>query len=147
MIHLIPPKNNRRFGTVGKPLAYHNLTIVDAAGNELPRGEVGEIELGGFDSNLYRYLDEAGEEKIHARDRLRTGDLGIMDEDGYVTVTGRAKDLIIRGGVNISPTEIDNVLLQIENAVAAEARPLFFLQHRVRPPLAKSAQPQLALAR
>jgi len=106
-------ENSRKFGTVGKPLSYHELTIVDADGNELPRGEVGEIELGGFETNQYRYLDEQGEEKTHANDRLRTGDLGIMDADGYVTVTGRAKDLIIRGGVNISPTEIDNVLLQM----------------------------------
>tara|TARA_Y100000588_G_C13603734_1_gene648190 strand:- start:161 stop:592 length:432 start_codon:yes stop_codon:yes gene_type:complete len=44
--------------------------------------------------------------------RIKTGDLGIMDEDGFVTVTGRTKDLIIRGGVNIAPLEIDNVLLK-----------------------------------
>lgn len=112
-------EHTRRFGTVGKPLSYHKLAVVDSEGNELPRGEVGEIELGGFESNLYRYLDESGEEKIHARDRLRTGDLGVMDNDGYVTVTGRAKDLIIRGGVNISPAEIDNVLLQMPDLAEA----------------------------
>ena len=50
-----------------------------------------------------RYLDENGDENIHAENRLRTGDLGIMLEDGCIQVTGRAKDLIIRGGVNISP--------------------------------------------
>ena len=44
---------------------------------------------------------------------MRTGDLGVMDEDGCVRVTGRAKDLIIRGGVNISPAEVDNILLQL----------------------------------
>lgn len=112
-------EHTRRFGTVGRPLAYHKLAVVDAEGNELPRGEMGEIELGGFDHNLYRYIDENGAERIHARDRLRTGDLGVMDADGYVRVTGRAKDLIIRGGVNISPAEIDNVLLQMP--VLAEA--------------------------
>jgi acyl-coenzyme A synthetase/AMP-(fatty) acid ligase len=106
-------EHNRRFGTVGKPLPYHKLAVVDDDGKELPRGEMGEIELGGFETNLYRYLDETGEEQIHARNRLRTGDLGIMDEDGYVRVTGRAKDLIIRGGVNISPAEVDNILLQM----------------------------------
>lgn len=112
-------ENDRRFGTVGKPMAYHKLTIVDAEGNELPRGETGEVELGGFESNLYRYLDENGDEKIHARNRLRTGDLGVMDEDGYVKVTGRVKDLIIRGGVNISPAEVDNVLLQMPDLAEA----------------------------
>ncbi len=106
-------EHTRKFGTVGKPLAYHKLTIVDGEGKEVPLGETGEIELGGFATNAYRYLDENGDEKIHARDRLRTGDLGVMDEDGCVSVTGRAKDLIIRGGVNISPAEVDNILLQI----------------------------------
>ena len=80
---------------------------------------MGEIELGGFGTNLYRYIDETGAENIHARDRLRTGDLGIMDEDGCVRVTGRAKDLIIRGGVNISPAEIDNILLQMPGVAEA----------------------------
>lgn len=106
-------EHTRKFGTVGKPLAYHKLTVVNSDGQEVPQGEMGEIELGGFSTNAYRYLDENGEEKIHAQDRLRTGDLGVMDEDGCVRVTGRAKDLIIRGGVNISPAEVDNILLQL----------------------------------
>lgn len=108
-------EETRKFGTVGKPLSYHKLTIVDDEGKEIARGETGEIELGGFKSNSYRYLNEKGEEKIHAQDRLRTGDLGVMDSDGYVSVTGRAKDLIIRGGVNISPAEVDNILLQMSS--------------------------------
>ena len=112
-------EQTRKFGTVGQPLACHRLTIVDAEGKELPRGESGEVELGGFESNLYRYLDEKGEEHVHARNRLRTGDLGIMDEDGYIRITGRAKDLIIRGGVNISPAEVDNILLQMPELAEA----------------------------
>jgi len=112
-------EHTRKFGTVGRPLPYLELRVVDADGSEVPRGETGEIELGGFAHNLYRYLDETGAEKVHARDRLRTGDLGVMDEDGCVRITGRAKDLIIRGGVNISPAEIDNILLQMP--VLAEA--------------------------
>lgn len=112
-------ENTRKFGSVGKPLAYHKLTIVDGDGKEVPLGEAGEIELGGFRTNAYRYLDENGDQKIHAQDRLRTGDLGIMDEDGCVSVTGRAKDLIIRGGVNISPAEVDNILLQIPTVAEA----------------------------
>ncbi len=106
-------EHSRKFGTVGKPLDYLELAIVDENGTELPRGEMGEVELGGFETNLYRYIDETGKVQIHARNRLRTGDLGVMDEEGYVRITGRAKDLIIRGGVNISPAEIDNILLQM----------------------------------
>lgn len=112
-------EHTRKFGTVGQPLACHRLTVVDADGKELPRGESGEVELGGFESNLYRYLDENGEEHVHARNRLRTGDLGIMDDEGYIRITGRAKDLIIRGGVNISPAEVDNILLQMPELAEA----------------------------
>jgi acyl-coenzyme A synthetase/AMP-(fatty) acid ligase len=112
-------EHTRKLGTVGLPLACHRLTVVDQDGKELPRGETGEIELGGFETNLYRYIDENGEEQIHARDRLRTGDLGIMDDEGYVRITGRAKDLIIRGGVNISPAELDNILLQMPTLAEA----------------------------
>jgi long-chain acyl-CoA synthetase len=106
-------EHTRKMGTVGRPLAYHRLTVVDQDGNALPPGEMGEIELGGFAHNTYRYIGEDGEEHVHAQDRLRTGDLGFFDEDGCLRITGRAKDLIIRGGVNISPAEIENILLQM----------------------------------
>lgn len=53
--------------------------------------------------------------------RIKTGDLGMIDEDGFVTVTGRTKDLIIRGGVNIAPLEIDNVLLRNQKVREAAA--------------------------
>lgn len=112
-------EHTRKMGTVGRPLAYHRLTVVDADGNALPQGETGEIELGGFGTNIYRYIGEDGEEHVHARDRLRTGDLGCFDEEGCLRITGRAKDLIIRGGVNISPAEIDNVLLQMADVAEA----------------------------
>jgi len=112
-------EHTRRFGTVGKPLAYHRLTVVDGEGRTLPPGETGEIELGGFDHNVYRYLAEDGSEKVHATDRLRTGDLGYIDGEGCLHITGRAKDLIIRGGVNISPVEIENILLQMPDVAEA----------------------------
>jgi acyl-coenzyme A synthetase/AMP-(fatty) acid ligase len=112
-------ERSRKMGTVGRPLAYHKLAVVDADGNPLPQGETGEIELGGFRSNTYRYIGDDGEEHVHARNRLRTGDLGCFDEDGCLRITGRAKDLIIRGGVNISPAEIENVLLQLADLAEA----------------------------
>ena len=115
----ISNETTRRFGTVGRPLAYHKLCVVDAEGRALPPGETGEIELGGFGRNVYRYLAEDGSEKVHATDRLRTGDLGFIDAEGCLHITGRAKDLIIRGGVNIAPVEIDNVLLQMADIAEA----------------------------
>ena len=106
------PGEHRRLGTVGRPLAYHRLAIVDAGGRQLPPGEIGQIEIGGFASHDYRYLADDGSVKINSRGRIRTGDLGLLDADGFLGLTGREKDLIIRGGVNISPVEIDNFLMQ-----------------------------------
>jgi len=102
----------RRHGTVGRPLAYHALAIVDSEGRRLPSGEIGQVELGGFVDNDYRYLAEDGSVKVHSRGRIRTGDLGSLDADGFLRLTGREKELIIRGGVNISPVEIDSILMR-----------------------------------
>ena len=65
-------------------------------------------------------LDDGTIEPIRPK-RIKTGDLGIMDEDGFVRVTGRTKDLIIRGGVNIAPLEIDEVLLRHPGILDAAA--------------------------
>jgi acyl-CoA synthetase (AMP-forming)/AMP-acid ligase II len=102
--------DDRRIGSVGRPGLYQNLAIVDDAGRALPPGETGEIEIGGA-QNAFGYLLEGGVvERVRGR-RLKTGDLGFLDDDGYLHVTGRAKEVIIRGGVNITPLEIDNVLI------------------------------------
>ena len=106
------PREYRQLGTAGRPLAYHNLAIVDDAGRNLPVGESGHVELGGFTENDYRYLAEDGKIKVTSRTRFRTGDIGFLDIDGYLHLAGRQKDLIIRGGVNISPLEIDGILMQ-----------------------------------
>jgi len=113
------PGRERRIGSVGKPLAYHRLAIVDATGRSLPAGEIGEVEVGAFDDNAYRYLGEDGAVEVAGRGRWRTGDMGFLDADGFLHLTGREKELIIRGGVNISPVEIDGVLMQ--RAEIAEA--------------------------
>ncbi len=106
------PGEERRLGTVGRPFAYHRLAIVDAEGRPLPPGEIGEIEVGGDAGHGYRALADDGTLTINSRGRIRTGDLGRIDGDGFLALTGREKDLIIRGGVNISPVEIDSFLMQ-----------------------------------
>jgi len=115
----VNPGRDRRFGSVGRPLAYHRLAIVDAAGQSLPAGEIGEVEIGGWPDNDYRYLGDDGVARVNSRGRMRTGDIGYLDADGFLYLTGREKELIIRGGVNISPVEIDAVLMQ--RAEIAEA--------------------------
>jgi acyl-coenzyme A synthetase/AMP-(fatty) acid ligase len=113
------PGEQRRLGKVGRPFAYHDLAIVDAAGRRLPPGEIGYVELGGLGDHPYRYLGEDGEIKIHCRGRFRTGDLGSLDADGFLTLSGREKELIIRGGAKISPLEIDSYLMQHADVIEA----------------------------
>jgi acyl-coenzyme A synthetase/AMP-(fatty) acid ligase len=113
------PGERRRLGKVGRPFAYHDLAIVDAEGQRLPAGEIGYVELGGLGDHPYRYLGEDGDVKIHCRGRFRTGDLGSLDADGFLTLTGREKELIIRGGAKISPVEIDSFLMQHSDVIEA----------------------------
>ena len=100
----------RRIGSVGRPGLYQNLRIVGADGAALPAGDVGEIEIGGAQTG-WGYLHEGGATERIRGTRLKTGDLGYLDGDGFLIITGRARDVIIRGGVNIAPSEIDNVLV------------------------------------
>jgi acyl-coenzyme A synthetase/AMP-(fatty) acid ligase len=109
----------RRLGTVGRPLAYHDLAIVDGDGARLPAGEIGYVEVGGFADHPYRYLGEDGGIKVHCQGRIRTGDLGCLDADGFLILTGREKELIIRGGAKISPVEIDSCLMQRDDVIEA----------------------------
>jgi len=113
------PGERRRLGTVGRPLPYHDLAIVDGDGRRLPAGEIGHVELGGWPDHPYRYLGEDGEVKVHSRGRFRTGDIGSLDADGFLILSGREKELIIRGGAKISPVEIDSCLMQCAEVIEA----------------------------
>jgi acyl-coenzyme A synthetase/AMP-(fatty) acid ligase len=113
------PGEQRRLGKVGRPFRYHDLAIVDADGQRLPPGEIGYVELGGLGDHAYRYLGDDGGIKVHSRGRFRTGDLGSLDADGFLTLSGREKELIIRGGAKISPLEIDSFLMQHADVIEA----------------------------
>jgi acyl-coenzyme A synthetase/AMP-(fatty) acid ligase len=113
------PGEQRRIGTVGRPHGYHRLSIVGAEGQMLTPGEIGAVELGGLQNNAYRTLADDGSIRIDSQGRMKTGDLGFLDDEGYLHLTGRAKDLIIRGGVNISPLEIDGVLMRHPEVIEA----------------------------
>ena len=100
-----------RKGTVGPPARHQEFLIVDEDGKRCPPGVEGEVTLGGPQCVVAAMSIDGEREDLKGR-RIHLGDLAVMDEDGFITVTGRLKDLIIRGGVNIAPAEIDNVLLR-----------------------------------
>ena len=99
----------RRTETVGRVMPHVEVKVVDpVTGRTVPRGVKGEILTRGY-SVMLGYWGEPDKtaEAIDAGRWMRTGDLGIMDEDGYLDVTGRIKDMVIRGGENIYPREIE----------------------------------------
>ena len=119
------PPGTRKIGSPG--LAYGNeVLIADPNQKELPRGEEGEVIVKGANvMRVYRNNDAATAASLTEEGWLRTGDLGRMDEDGYIFITGRLKELIIKGGENIAPREIDDVLYSHPDVIeaAAFARP------------------------
>ncbi len=103
-----PLSGERRCGSVGLPLPGINVRVVDAAGAVCPAGEVGAIEVKGPNVFAgYWRMPEKTREEFTADGFFRTGDVGEMAGDGYLTIVGRAKDLIITGGLNVYPKEIE----------------------------------------
>ncbi len=110
----------RQMGTVGPPAKHQEFRILGSNEERCPPGIEGEVTIGGPQTCVATITPE-GRWEDERTVRMRTGDLAIIDEEGFVRVTGRTKDLIIRGGVNIAPLEIDNVLMrhpQIREAAA-----------------------------
>ena len=101
-----------RVSTVGRLLPHTEGKIVDPnTGEELPRGVPGEIVTRGYHvMKGYYKMPEATRQAIDENGWLHTGDIGTMDENGYFKITGRLKDMIIRGGENIYPREIEEFL-------------------------------------
>ncbi len=102
----------RRVGTVGRVHPHVEIKIVDpAAGATLPRGQAGELCTRGYSVMLgYWRNDEATRAAIDPGGWMHTGDLATMDDEGYVKIVGRIKDMIIRGGENVYPREIEEFL-------------------------------------
>lgn len=100
----------RRLGSVGRPVPGVQVRIVDEQGRELPAGEVGEICVRGDNVMLGYYRMEAETAQVLRGGWLHTGDMGRLDRDGYLYVVERKKDLIIRGGFNVYPREVEEAL-------------------------------------
>ncbi|MEM7069555.1 MAG: AMP-binding protein [Pseudomonadota bacterium] len=116
----LPPRE-RKIGSPGIPFG-NDVVIADTEQQEVPSGEEGEILVRG-PNILKGYLknSQATADTITSEGWLRTGDLGRMDTDGYVYVTGRLKELIIKGGENIAPREVDEALYTHPDVIEAAA--------------------------
>lgn len=113
-----PLDGERRAGTVGFPLPGTQIRICDDAHRPLETGEVGELEVRG--PNVFRgywRMPKKTAEDFTADGWFVTGDQGLIDERGYVRIVGRSKDMVITGGLNVYPKEIESVINGIEGVV------------------------------
>ena len=104
------PPGTRKPGSVGIP-AGPKVAIMDQAGNLLEQGSKGEVVIRGDNVTAGYQNNPVANRENFVNGWFRTGDQGVMDEDGYLTITGRLKEIINRGGEKISPREVDEVLL------------------------------------
>ena len=104
------PPDDAVAGSSGKPVTGVELKIADDFGEELPRGTHGEVLIRG-QNVMAGYLDEKlATAHVMRGDWLHSGDIGFVDDEGRLTIADRSKDLILRGGASIYPSEIENVL-------------------------------------
>jgi fatty-acyl-CoA synthase len=112
--YIDPFEAYRKKGSVGKPMLFNEVKLMKEDNQEAASGEVGEIYIKGPHVFLGYWSNEEETAKVKKGCWLRTGDLGRKDEDGYFYIVGRVKDLIISGGENIYPTEVEQILSQHE---------------------------------
>jgi long-chain acyl-CoA synthetase len=113
------PDRPRKPGTIGQPIFGVAMRVQDDAGSPLPAGEIGEIAVRGHNVMKGYWRRPAETAEVLSDGWFRTGDLGMMDSDGYFTIVDRKKDMIIRGGLNVYPREVEEVLY--EHPAVAEA--------------------------
>ena len=128
LVSINPPDGEKKIGSVGLPFPYTNVRILhcDETGHVLHECDTDEIgEICVANPGVYAghtYTEEDKNRGLYADEfYLRTGDLGRIDKDGYLFITGRAKDVIIRGGHNIDPAEIEEALMSHEQVAFAGA--------------------------
>jgi fatty-acyl-CoA synthase len=107
---LVKEDSIRKIGSVGKPTLHNLVCLVDDAGTRVPTNEVGEIAVKGPAVIKGYWENDAATRQALGGGFLRTGDLGRFDEEGYLYIVGRKKDMIISGALNIYPEEIEDVL-------------------------------------
>lgn len=99
-----------RLASCGQPTPLTKIRIVDDEGNSLPAGRVGEIAIGGDFQMIGYYKNEAATQEVRHSGFVHTGDVGRMDEDGFLYIVDRKREMIITGGFNVYPGEIEQVV-------------------------------------
>ncbi len=112
--YLEPEMLPKKFGSIGKAIPNVDLFIADDNGVELPQGKEGEIVAKGSNLMVGYWNDPIETEKVLRNGVYYTGDIGVMDEDGYLFVVGRKKDMIKVGGERVSAKEVEEKLLEID---------------------------------
>ena len=110
-----PLQGERRAGTVGPPLPGVDIRITDDDSGELPTGEIGNLQVRG--PNVFKgywKLPEKTAEDFTDEGYFNTGDKGLIDEQGYVSIVGRSKDVVITGGLNVYPKEVELVIDDVD---------------------------------
>ncbi|RXQ97454.1 AMP-dependent synthetase [Ancylomarina salipaludis] len=117
-LSFLPPELlTEKMGSIGKAIAGVELRIIDSDGNILKTGELGEIVAKGDNIMQGYYKDLAGTEEVLKKGWLHTGDIGSVDDDGYIFLDSRKKEIIKLGGKRVSPKEIESVILSVTEVV------------------------------
>ena len=107
-----PLRGTRKFGSIGQALPPQEARIVNDAGEAVAAGTTGELEIRGPTVMREYFRDPENTRRAMHGDWLRTGDVARMDDDGFIFIVGRSKEMILRGGENISPLEIEEVAVR-----------------------------------
>ena len=102
--------NERRLASIGRPCVNNRVAILDEEGNELKRGHAGEICIQGDLVSPGYYKNPEATAEVRQFGWHHTGDVGVMDDEGFITIVDRKKDMIITGGFNVFPNEVEQVL-------------------------------------
>ena len=116
-----PPFGEKRVGSVGVPPIGVALRLVDVNENDVPPGEIGQVIVRTPDTMVGYWNDTLATFEVLRDGWMRTGDLARADDDGYLWLEGRVRDLIVRDGSNIAPAEVEEVALRHPDVSAAAA--------------------------
>lgn len=119
VITCLGPDEHDRIGSCGRPFTFVDVCVLDDDDKPLPPGEVGEICCRGPQTMAYYWNRPEATEQAFRSGWLHTGDIGRMDEDGYFYILDRKNDMLISGGYNVYPREVEDVLLECEGVVEA----------------------------